>query len=313
MSYDPHIGPSSSASVATEQATILAPGLGDWLELARPRQWVKNLFVLTPLLFSGRATEPQWVLKAIAAFAVFCVAASTVYAVNDVLDRIADQAHPTKRERPVASGRISAPQALTFAVILAVLAVISAAFVRPAFAMVIGAYFGLNVTYSAYLKRVVIVEAFVIASFFLLRLIGGSIAVSVTPSVWLLLCGGLLALYLGFAKRRHELVVMGEGSAAHRSVLQDYSTPFLDQISVVLLSVTVIAYIMYTLTSQTAAQTGTEVLTYSTVFVLYGVFRYLYLVHEKGRGSPTETLLTDRALLIDIALWMLFCAWVIYS
>ncbi|NIS67241.1 MAG: hypothetical protein GTO05_19155 [Gemmatimonadales bacterium] len=128
----------------------------------------------------------------------------------------------------------------------------------------------------------------------------------------MLLCGGLLALYLGFAKRRHELVLLGDGRSAHRSVLTQYSAPFLDQMSVVLLAVTVVAYIMYTLSSETAALVGSERLAYSTVFVLYGVFRYLYLVHQGNGGNPAETLVTDRALVVDVVLWLLYCGWVIY-
>jgi 4-hydroxybenzoate polyprenyltransferase len=158
----------------------------------------------------------------------------------------------------------------------------------------------------------VIVDVFVIAAFFVMRLVAGALAVNVKPSIWLLLCGGLLALYLGFAKRRHELVLLGGGSPTHRAVLADYSTTFLDQLSVVLLSVTIVSYIMYTLESDTARIVGSESLSYSTAFVLYGVLRYLYLVHRNEGGNPTETLLTDRSLLAAVVLWGAYCGAIIY-
>ena len=154
---------------------------------------------------------------------------------------------------------------------------------------------------------------FAIASFFVLRLVGGSAAIGVVPSVWLLLCGGLLALYLGFAKRRAELQLLGASSADHRAVLSQYSTGFLDQLSVVLLSVTIVSYIMYTIASPTALEVGSDALSYSTVFVLYGVLRYLYLVHRSSEGGdPAETLLTDRALIATVLFWFIYCAYVVY-
>jgi 4-hydroxybenzoate polyprenyltransferase len=212
----------------------------------------------------------------------------------------------------VASGLISPSSALIGAAVLSVAALVAGAVAGAGVALVLAAYLGLNVLYSVWLKNVVIVDVFTIASFFVMRLVAGAAAVGVRPSIWLLLCGGLLALYLGFAKRRHELVLLGEGSATHRTVLASYSTPFLDQLSVVLLSVTVVSYIMYTLESETARLVGTEALSYSTAFVLYGVLRYLYLVHRHEGGSPTETLLTDRSLLAAVVAWGLYCGGVIY-
>jgi 4-hydroxybenzoate polyprenyltransferase len=175
-----------------------------------------------------------------------------------------------------------------------------------------GTYVALNILYTFRLKEMVLLDVFSVAAFFLIRLLAGSAAIDVRASVWLLLCGGLLALYLGFTKRRHELSLLGAGSAEHRSVLTHYSTAFLDQMSSVLLAVTVVSYIMYTLTSDTARQVGDDALSYSTIFVLYGVFRYLYLVHQRNGGSPTKTLLTDRSLLITVVLWVGYCGWVIY-
>ncbi len=285
----------------------------DWIQLARPQQWIKNGFVLAPLLFSGRVRDPEALRLAGAAFLAFCLLASAVYAVNDVADRVSDQAHPTKRHRPIAAGRVAASTALGMGISLALAAIAIAWAINSSLVLVVLSYLGLNLLYSFRLKHLVILDVFAIAIFFLLRLLAGSVAIDVTPSIWLILCGGLLALFLGFAKRRHELLLLGDESADHRSVLSEYSTVFLDQMSTVLLAVTVVTYIMYTVSAEKVVEIGSHALVYSTAFVLYGVFRYLYLVHQRDGGSPTETLLTDRALLVDVVLWVLYCGWVIYQ
>jgi 4-hydroxybenzoate polyprenyltransferase len=284
----------------------------DWFRLLRPQQWAKNVFVLAPLLFSGRATERAAIVHAAAAFAAFCLVASGVYVMNDVADRERDRNHPVKRHRPVAAGRVGVGPAVAVGAVLHVAGLALSWAISPQLLAVTGAYVVLNLLYTHALKDMVILDVFVIAAFFMLRLLAGAAAVSVRPSVWLLLCGGLLALYLGFAKRRHELTLLGDDSASHRSVLTHYSAAFLDQMSVVLLSVTIVSYIMYTLESETAAKVGSQALVTSTPFVLYGVFRYLYLVHKKDLGSPTETVLTDRPLMADVALWLAYCGWLIY-
>jgi 4-hydroxybenzoate polyprenyltransferase len=286
--------------------------VGDWVRLVRPKQWTKNAFVMAPLLFSGHALEAAAVAAALQGFAAFCLAASAVYAFNDVNDRLEDLAHPSKRFRPVAAGRITTGQARLTAVLLAASSMAVAFLAGLPVAGWIALYLVLNVFYSSGLKRVVLLDVFCISAFFVLRLLAGSAAVGVKSSVWLLVCGGLLSLYLGFAKRRHELTVLGDGAADHRGVLAHYSAPFLDQISSVLLSVTIVAYLMYTLTSETAHRVGSDALSYGAVFVLYGVFRYLYLVHRRDLGTPTETVLEDRPLLITVALWIAYSAWLIY-
>ncbi|HEX6315400.1 MAG TPA: decaprenyl-phosphate phosphoribosyltransferase [Gemmatimonadaceae bacterium] len=314
----------SYVTVATQQrhdvdAPTLPAGVGapasavrSWLRAVRPEQWLKNGFVLSPLVFSGRALiwDAQW--RALVAFTAFCAVASAVYLMNDVLDRDADRLHPQKASRPVAAGLIRPRSALVGAVLLGSAGLAAGAAAGISVAIVLLSYLVLNVLYGMWLKNVVIVDVFAIAAFFIMRLVAGSAAVAVRPSIWLLLCGGLLALYLGFAKRRHELVLLGRGSHTHRAVLASYSTVFLDQLSVVLLSVTIVSYIMYTLESETAQLVGTETLSYSTAFVLYGVLRYLYLVHRNEGGNPTETLLTDRALMAAVLLWGLYCGGVIY-
>jgi len=287
-------------------------GAGAWIRMLRPRQWIKNFFILAPLLFSGRAFDRASQLGAWAAFGVFCLLASGVYSFNDVIDRESDRAHPLKRNRPVAAGLISTRAALSAAVVLLAGSIFLAFLVSPSVGAIAVTYVLINILYGLALKRIVIVDVFAIASFFVLRLLAGAAAVHVQPSVWLLLCGGLLALYLGFAKRRHELVLLGDGSADHREVLSQYTTPFLDQLSVVLLAVTVVSYIMYAVESRTSQAAGSPALVYSTVFVLYGVLRYLYLVHKHEGGNPTETLLTDRSLLAAVVLWVVYCGIVIY-
>ncbi len=297
---------------ATEEGT--APGLAmAILRLIRPQQWVKNLFVLAPLLFSGQALQAASQVRGLTAFAAFCLLASTVYVMNDVVDREADRAHPTKRRRPIASGAIPVSVALALAAVMLAASLVLAFSAGAALGACALTYLVLNVVYSVHLKHVVILDVFAIAAFFVLRLLAGAAAVQVRPSVWLVLCGGLLALYLGFAKRRHELVLLGDRSSSHRSVLSQYSTAFLDQLSVVLLAVIIVSYIMYTLESDTAKLVGGELLSYSTVFVLYGVIRYLYLVNKRLDGNPTDTLLTDRGLLAACVLWALYCGGVVYG
>ncbi|MBC7789963.1 MAG: decaprenyl-phosphate phosphoribosyltransferase [Anaerolineae bacterium] len=286
--------------------------IADWIQLVRVPQWIKNFFVLAPLLFSGEATRLTEVARAFAAFTMFCLLASAIYLWNDAADAAADRAHPTKRDRPIAAGRIAPRHARTVGAVLAAAALVFAWLIAPPLALIALTYLGLNVLYTVRLKEMVLLDVFALAAFFILRLLAGATAIGVRPSIWLLLCGGLLALYLGFTKRRHELSTMGSGSAEHRSVLSHYSPAFLDQMSGVLLSVTVVSYILYTVSSETARNAGDDLLTYSTVFVLYGVFRYLYLVHLRDGGSPTRTLLTDRALMVNVILWVAYCAWVIY-
>ena len=305
-----------SAAMSATGGGAALPGVGGvmraWIHLLRPRQWIKNFFILAPLLFSGLALDPSSQLRALATFGVFCLLASGVYAFNDVVDRDSDRAHPVKRHRPVAAGLITSRAALIGATMLLIGSVSLALLISPGVGTIALTYLAINVLYGLLLKRIVIVDVFAIASFFVLRLLAGAAAVLVQPSVWLLLCGGLLALYLGFAKRRHELVLLGDGSADHRAVLSQYTTGFLDQLSVVLLAVTIVSYILYTVESPTSQAVGSHALSYSTVFVLYGVLRYLYLVNRHEGGNPAETLLTDRSLLVAVLMWVIYCGVVIY-
>lgn len=289
-------------------------GAAAWIALLRPRQWLKNTFVLVPLLFSGSLADVSSILAAIAAFALFCAVASGVYCWNDVMDREDDVAHPTKCRRPVAAGLIRPRDALLAGSLLIAAGATASFLLATKLGLVMIAYIGLNALYNYVLRAEVILDIFAIAGFFVLRLVAGAAAISVVPSIWLLLCGGLLALYIATSKRRQELVLLGGRGQEQRGVLQHYDIALLDHLSVVLLSVVIVAYVMYTLTSETAAATGSERLSYSTVFVLYGLFRYLYASRARTNGSdPTDTLLADKPTMLVAVAWFAYCFWVLYA
>jgi 4-hydroxybenzoate polyprenyltransferase len=264
------------------------------------------------MIFSGRSLEAEAVVHAATAFVAFCLTASGVYALNDVVDANVDRNHNVKRLRPVADGQIRPRSAAALGAGLVLAGTLVAYTVSLTVGGLVGAYVVLTALYMGRLKHIVLVDVFSISIFFELRLLAGSAAIGVRSSFWLLLCGGLLALYLGFAKRRHELMMLGASSRDHRRVLGHYSAPFLDQMSAVLLAATLMAYVMFTQLSTTAALVGTDELGWSTVFVLYGLFRYLYLVHIREQGTPTETVLRDKPLLVAVALWLAYCAWLVY-
>lgn len=308
----PATPPHSTAHAQAHAPATASPSMADWIRVVRPAQWSKNAFVLAPLLFSGFALNGPTLGAALLAFAAFCLAASAVYAFNDVIDRKEDREHPLKRLRPVAAGRLSPATASLIAAILAILGLAVAGISGLGVMAWVAVYLALNVVYSLVLKSIVLLDVFCIAAFFLIRLLTGAAAVQVKPSMWLLVCGGLLALYLGFAKRRHELTTLGDGASAHRGVLREYNAALLDQLSAVLLAVTIVAYLMFTLTSETAKRVGSDALSYGTAFVIFGVFRYLYLVHRRGQGTPTETILGDRSLLVTVLCWGAYSAWLIY-
>jgi 4-hydroxybenzoate polyprenyltransferase len=269
----------------------------------RPRQWVKNVFVLAPLVFASRLFDPQALGTALAAFATFCGLSSTVYLINDVRDREADRLHPVERRRPVAAGELSPAFATGLALVLATVSVAAAIRIGPRFAGVAGAYLILNLAYSFGLKRVVILDVMIVAAGFLLRAWAGALALDVAISHWLILCTGLLALFLGFAKRRQELAALS-GETATRAILREYSLPFLDQMIGVVTGAIVVAYSLYAFSPEVAQKLGTQHMGLTIPFVLFGIFRYLYLIHQKGEGeNPTAIFLSDRPLLIGVILW----------
>ncbi len=274
------------------------------LEALRPRQWIKNLVVLAPCVFAGRLADSVAAARALAAFAVFCGLSSGVYLFNDVADREEDRANPRKLHRPVASGRLSPAIALLAASVLFAAGLSGAAALGRSFAAAAAAYVALNLAYSIALKRVVIVDVMAVAAGFLLRAWSGALVLAVEVSSWLVLCTALLALFLGFVKRRQEMATLAAASPAQRPILREYSLPFLDQMIAVVTSSTVLAYALYAFSPEVAQKLGTGHMGLTFPFVLFGIFRYLYLVHQRGEGdNPTAVLLGDPPLLITVTLW----------
>ncbi|MBI2466504.1 MAG: decaprenyl-phosphate phosphoribosyltransferase [Candidatus Rokubacteria bacterium] len=276
----------------------------DLVASLRSRQWTKNLLVFAGLIFSQNLHRPALVGRVALTFVIFCALSSSMYLVNDVLDVERDRAHPQKRDRPIASGRLRPGLALGTAGGLLALGVVGAFALSGRLGVVALAYAGLLTAYSAGLKHVVILDALIIAAGFVLRALAGVVVIDAEFSHWLLLCTILLALFLTFGKRRHELLVLEAGAADHRPILSEYSPQLLDQMIAVVTATTLMAYALYTVSPETAARLGTPWLPLTFPFVLYGTFRYLYLMYRRDLGgNPSEHLLTDRALLIDVALW----------
>ncbi len=284
----------------------------DLARLARPHQWVKNGFVWIGWLFGHGWRQPGATAAAITVFAAFCLASSAVYALNDVLDREADRAHPQKRQRPVASGAVSIAGALWFAAVLAALGLALAAWVsRPAVAIVAG-YIVLNAGYSLGLKHVAILDVFMIAGGFMLRILAGTLGIGIVPSRWLLACGLMVTVFLGFTKRRAELLELADLAGDHRPVLADYSPELLDKLISISAASLLTAYALYTIDAATVALHGTDKLILTLPFVLYGIFRYIYLLHRRSGGSdPAWDLLHDRHLFATALGWLLVTAWIL--
>ncbi|WP_291990864.1 decaprenyl-phosphate phosphoribosyltransferase [Luteitalea sp.] len=270
----------------------------------RPAQWTKNLIVFAALIFGQRLLDGEAVVRALVAFLAFCALSGVVYVVNDVVDREADRQHPLKRLRPIAAGALPVPVALGGAAVLVVVALVASLWLGVAFAAHAVAYVALQLAYSLGLKRQVILDVLSIALGFVIRASAGGAAIDVPISQWLLVCTILLALFLALAKRRHEITLLGEEAARHRAILGEYTPYLVDQMIAVVAASTLMGYAVYTVSSDTAERFGTPWLGLTLPFPLYGIFRYLYLVHRRSQGgSPTELLLADRPLLLCVALW----------
>ena len=279
----------------------------------RPGQWTKNLLVFAGVLFGHRLFEPTALGRAVAAFAIFCALSGIVYLINDVADRESDRQHPLKGRRPIASGALTIPAALAAALSLGAFGLGGAAALGWKFLVVAGVYLVLLALYSALLKHIVIIDVLTIAVGFVLRAVAGALAVNVEISHWLLVCTVLLALFIALAKRRHELILLASGATSHRRILGDYSPYLLDQMISVVTASTLVSYVFYTISPETQEKFGTPWMGLTIPFPLYGIFRYLYLMHRRdGGGSPSELLLTDRPLLVCVALWAIAIALIIY-
>jgi 4-hydroxybenzoate polyprenyltransferase len=305
---DPGPGPDPGAD---PRRRSIASGL---IVSLRPPQWTKNLVVLLALLFGQRLTHLASILESLAAFVIFCALSGVVYLINDVMDREADRRHPIKRHRPVASGVVPVQAALTLAAVLTIAAMVAAFALRPLFGVIALAYVVLLALYSGPLKHIVIIDVLTIAIGFMLRAAAGAVVISVEFGAWLYMMTILLALFLALSKRRHELVLLADGARGHRRILEEYSPYLLDQMIAVVTASTLVAYAIFTVSPDTVAKFHTERLWLTLPFPLYGIFRYLYLVHQKeGGGNPSDMLLTDKPLLSCVALWGAAVALLIYG
>ncbi len=280
---------------------------GAFLRLARPKQWTKNGFVLAGVVFSGDALQVPSVVAALLAFVAFCALSGAVYATNDILDVAEDRKHPTKRLRPVASGEISLRIAALYAVLLAAGGLALAFFVGLGVGLAGLAYLVLQAAYTLVLKHVPVLDVMSISAGFVIRALAGVAAVGEPISSWLVVCTGLLTLFLGFSKRRYELFVLRDEAEIYRRNLKDYSVEMLDQMMNIMVAATIIAYTMYTFFAYNHSY-----MMASIPFVIYGVFRYMLLVHRDGGGDPDTLLLSDRPLQVTLLLWLAVVMTVIY-
>ncbi len=279
----------------------------------RIQQWTKNFFVFAPLIFSQNVLNWPMLTKTVLAFVLFCLLSGAAYILNDIRDLDEDKLHPVKSRRPLASGKLEKKHAL-FACISLVLSGLAGAYILDAyFFIVLLAYFILQIAYSNWLKHVVILDVFLIASGYFLRVVAGGLVIDVQISPWLSICTILIALFLALCKRRHELVLLEKNAANHRPILKEYTPQLLDQMIAVVTASTVVSYCLYTVSSETIAKFGTKNLLFTVPFVLYGIFRYLYLVHQKDEGgSPEALIIKDKPLLVDLFLWIVTAMLILY-
>jgi 4-hydroxybenzoate polyprenyltransferase len=298
-----------AASEAAGRSTAL-----NLLVSLRPGQWTKNLLVFAALIFAIRLFDARSVRASAAAFVVFCALSSVVYLINDVADRQSDRLHPLKRLRPVASGGLPVSTALAAAGLLGTGALGVAFLLGWRFGLVACAYLVLMALYSGPLKHIVIIDVLTIAIGFVLRAVAGAVAIDVVISHWLFVCTILLALFIALAKRRHELVLLADGASHHRTSLGEYSPYLLDQMIAIVAASTLISYVFYTISPETVQKFGTSWLGLTILFPLYGMFRYLYLVHRReGGGSPADLLINDRPLLVCVVLWAAAVVLIVYG
>lgn len=279
----------------------------------RPAQWAKNLFVLAPAVFSSLLLQPEIPVRAAFALLAFCFASSAVYLVNDLRDREEDRKHPLKRFRPLAAGTLKIPVAVVAVVVLLGVAAAISVWLGRGFSAILAAYLLLNVLYTFWLKHMVILDVMSISLGFVLRVEAGAMAARVDVSRWLLLCTIFLALFLAFSKRRHEITLLAGAASGQRRVLDQYSPAFLDQMINVVTASAVVSYALYSVAPETVQKYNTRDLVYTIPMVLYGIFRYLYLMYQQpGERNPTEAILRDPPFLINMALWGAAVIWIVY-
>ncbi len=275
---------------------------------------MKNLILFAPLIFSLNLRDTAMSLTALAAFAVFCLASSAIYVLNDIVDRENDRRHPLKRLRPFASGDLSVRVGWLMVALLAPIALAGAAWIGTGFLGAVGAYMLNNLFYSYRVKHIVLADVGSIAFGFVIRVIAGTVAIGVEASPWLIMCTIFLAFFLGFAKRRHELVLLEGSETQHRAVLGEYNEMLLDQLILISAACTLMSYALYTVSDKALNSFGTSNLIYTVPFVLFGLFRYLFLIHRRNSGgNPTKVLLTDFPLIVVVVCWLVACFIIIYG
>ncbi len=283
------------------------------IRLARPAQWIKNSVVLAALVFAGAIRDTARAELAFAAAGIFCLLSSAIYTYNDLIDRHKDKAHPLKKDRPLASGAVSPAVAIIMIVILLVVGLFAAQLLNPNFLLVAVAFVAVNLLYTLFLKNIVILDAMTLALSFVVRAYAGAAAIDVAASKWMLINTLLLALFLGFGKRRHELVLLENDAHTHRKSLSNYSPYLLDQLIGVTTASVVVMYMLYTFSVEVSQKLGTENLYLTIPFVVYGIFRYLYLIHRKSEGgSPTRVMFADKPLLATVSLWLVAVILILY-
>jgi 4-hydroxybenzoate polyprenyltransferase len=292
----------------------LAQQLRATIRLLRPIQWSKNIFLFAPLVFSRHLFEEGYFFKESIAFVVFCVLSSSVYVFNDIADREADRLHPIKKKRPLADGTISVQQGFVVGLVLVVGAVFLSGQFGPKFQAAAGLYFVMNIAYSFWLKQMILVDVFLIAAGFMIRVLAGAFAIDVVVSHWLVLCTLFVSLFLAVSKRRGEiLLVHSNTGSVGRPVLKEYDIVLIDQIITITAAGMAISYALYTVADRTVAVFGTEHLIFTTVFVLFGIFRYLIVMRKnKTEDNPTLLLLRDPVMILNIIAWFGACIIVIY-
>lgn len=288
--------------------------LKNCIRLLRPVQWIKNWLVLSGILFGGEFLNAHLWLNVVLATAAFCCVSSSIYVFNDIFDRDNDRIHPKKKFRPIASGAVTEGQGKLLSFIIGTLGLLIGTFVSPALCAILFCYILLNILYSVRLKHVVILDVFCISAGFMLRILAGTTGVGIPPSRWIVLCGIMVTLFVGFGKRRAELRSKQFSQHDHRQVLTEYTAPFLDQLITVCAAGTILSYSLYTMSPDTIAIHHTENLIATVPFVIYGLFRYLYLVHKQELGGdPTQDLIRDKHIGITFLAWLTITTAIIHS
>jgi 4-hydroxybenzoate polyprenyltransferase len=277
-------------------------------------QWIKNLILFAGILFGKRITDKSAVITVILSFFLFSIIASCQYVINDYLDKEEDARHPEKKKRPIASGAIEGSIALAITLIILPLALVASYMLKPSFAFIVLFYLLFNIVYSKYLKHLVILDVMSISIGFVLRAIAGALVIDVAFSSWLLLCTFMLSLFWGFSKRRGELDLLEGNAGKHRKILNEYSTSFLDLMMSIVATMTLMSYVMYTISASTIQNLGTDKMIYTVPIVVYAIFRSLYIIYIKNMGhNPTKAILTDRSVLASGFLWLAVVFLVMYA